>query len=419
MAVASAGVGPNVAVRVTGEALRQVRRGHPWIFASSVTSVSRDGAPGDLAVVFDDRRRFAAVGLYDPASPIRVKVLHHGQPATVDEAWWRERLAAAVARRAPLLRSGTTTACRLVHGESDGFPSLVVDRYADTAVVKVYSPAWFPHLETLVLLLVELLAPERVVLRLARSVAPDPARGWTDGATLLGAPPAGPVAYRENGLAFEADVVHGQKTGAFLDQRDNRRLVRSLASGRSVLDVFACTGGFSVHAAAGGAVAVHSVDLSRRALDTARANMARNRDVRPVRACTHTVAAGDAFEELAALAAAGRRFDLVVVDPPSFAANQRSVPGALRAYGRLTRLALGVLAPDGLLFQASCSSRVPEEAFLDAVHGAARRAGVQLDEVARTGHPADHPIAFPEAAYLKAVVARVATPPRRRARGAG
>ena len=402
----------NLAVRVTKDAARHIRAGHPWVFDASVMSLrgaggSGSGAPGDLAVIFDDDRRFMAVGLYDPASPIRIKVVHHGAPATIDRAFWTARLANAVARRAELVASTDTTAYRVVHGENDGLPGLVLDRYEGTAVLKLYSAAWFPHLPDVLASIAETVHPETIVLRLARTVQGAPTFGLRDGMTILGAPPEGPVVFREHGLIMEADVVRGQKTGYFLDQRDNRALVGGMSAGARVLDVFCCTGGFSVHAAAGGATAVHGVDLSAHAVDDARRNMARNRQLPAVAACRHRTTVGDAFEVMGDLARRGERYDLVVVDPPSFASKQADVERAVRAYGRLTASAVSLTRPGGTLVQASCSSRVPADRFVAGVLAAAADAGTQLRIVTTTGHALDHPVGFREGAYLKAVVATV------------
>jgi 23S rRNA (cytosine1962-C5)-methyltransferase len=404
----------NIAVRVTPDALRQIRRGSPWLYDGSITSAkfggSRpDGAPGDLAVVFDDDRSFAAIGLWDPTSPIRVKVLHRGRPVTIDRAFWRTRLATALDQRSGLTADPDTTGYRLVHGENDGLPGFVADRYDTTIVVKLYTPAWFPHLGAVVGELVDLTGAERVVLRLSRSVAAgkphggDDDDGFGDGDVLFGPPLDGPVRFRERGLVMEADVAAGQKTGHFLDQRDNRLLVRGMADGKSVLDVFASTGGFALAAAAGGARRVHLVDVAAPALAAARRNLDHNQHLRAVRDCDVRMTTGDAFEVLAALAQAGELYDIVIVDPPSFAQNQAAVERALRAYRRLTHLALGVLSPGGTLVQCSCSSRVTADEFFDAVHAAARYAGRPLQELRRTAHAVDHPIGFEHGAYLKAV----------------
>lgn len=396
-----------VAVRVTPDALRQIRAGHPWVYDRSITSASHAAPPGALAVVFDDRRRFAAIGLWDPGSPLRIRVLHAGAPATVDETFWIDRLDRALALRASLAASGETTGFRCVNGESDGLPGLVLDRYGDTGVVKLYTAAWFPHLATLVPLLGAAAGVDRLVLRLARAVADGETHALFDGQTLAGSAPSGPVPFREHGLVFAADVVHGQKTGHFLDQRDNRALVGSLADGADVLDVFACTGGFSVHAAAGGARTVRSVDLSEPALATARANMAANAELPAVAACTHTTEAGDAFRVLDAHATAGHRWDLVVIDPPSFAPRQEAVDRARRAYARLTELGLAVTRRGGILVQSSCSSRIDPDSFHRQLREVATSSGHQLEELARTGHPIDHPATFTEARYLKTAFVRI------------
>jgi len=246
---------------------------------------------------------------------------------------------------------------------------------------------------------------DRLVLRLARSVGAE--GGRADGTALVGELPTAPVPFREAGLAFAADVVRGQKTGHFLDQRDNRVLVGGLADGADVLDVFCCTGGFGVHAAAGGARRGRAGDQSVPALATARANRDRNRDRPAVAACEHEVEAGDAFEVLERHARAGRTWDLVVIDPPSFAPRRDAVDRALRAYARLTRLGLAVTRPGGVLVQSSCSSRIGADAFHRQLHEVAAAEGRRLEVLARTGHPVDHPATFPEAHYLKTAFLRV------------
>ncbi len=440
-----------LALRVTPEAQRAIRQGHPWVFRQSVTSQSGEGRPGDLAVIFDDYRRFMAIGLYDPTSPIRVRVLQHGEPATIDRTWFEGRLAAAAEWRAALPESGTT-GYRLVHGENDGLPGLVVDRYEETLVIKLYTLAWVPHLAGLVAALATLplsdamsilstvegcgpgseSAPppstagcgpplrmlrsdfgERLVLRLSRELARQPEHlyGLADGLTLAGTPPEGPVDFSENGLRFEADVMHGQKTGFFFDQRDNRARVEKLAAacgrpqGRRVLNVFAYSGGFSLYAARGGATEVVSIDTSAPALAAAERNFALNQDAPAVKAARHRVLVADAFDALAELAGRGERFDLVIVDPPALAKQAAEIPAALTAYSRLTALALAVLAPGGTLVSASCSSRVSAPAFFRAVNQAAAHAGRPLTEIDRTGHAIDHPVRFPEGAYLKCLYA--------------
>jgi 23S rRNA (cytosine1962-C5)-methyltransferase len=398
-----------LAVRVTPDALRHVRAGHPWVFEESITSVSHEAAAGDLAVIFAPDRSFAAIGLYDPDSPIQVRILHAGRPATIDDTWWRACVAAALDERSAFTThpDADLLAYRVLNGESDGTSGLVVDRYARVFVVKLYSPAWFPHLAAITRALFDVAGGDAAVVRMARTLQQRETFGLADGDVIAGDLPDGPVRFLEGGLWFEADVRTGQKTGHFLDQRANRLRVGAMVAGRDVLDVFASTGGFSVHAAAGGARSVHAVDLSAPTLAAAERNMALNADVPGVAACAFTTEVGDAFVVMDRLHRSRSAYDLVVVDPPSFARRAAEIDGALRAYARLTHLALGLLRPGGVLVQASCSSRVAAEQFFATVLGAFAAAGRPVEELARTGHDIDHPVRFREGEYLKAGFWRV------------
>ena len=399
-----------LATRLTPAAQRALRAGHPWIYAGGVAQVKGEGRAGDLAVVFDRRTdRFAAVGLYDPDSPIRIKVLHVGKPVRVDADFFAEVVRRAYALRAPLLATDTN-AYRLLNGENDGTPGLIADVYAGVLVVKVYSLAWGPWLDTVVGALVRESGTGTVVLRLSRHVqrAEVLPEGWADGAVLRGALPDPEVIFREHGVALRANVVDGHKTGFFLDHRDNRRRVGAACAKTrhtapaTVLDVFSYAGGFAAHALVGGAREVTALDISKQALALAEANARLNLPDPPLRTI-----AGDAFGELATLGQSGRRFDIVVVDPPSFAKRAAEVEGALGAYRRLTRLAIPLVAPGGLLLLASCSARVPAEDFYALQLEELRRSGRGFTEVARTGHDVDHPVTFAEGAYLKSLYVRV------------
>jgi len=401
----------NIALRVEPEAERALRQGHPWLFAGSIRRQSHEGAPGDLAVVFDRKGRFLAVGLYDPHSFIRVRVLQHSEAALIGQEWFATRLAYANARREQLRSQPPpvrTTGYRIVHGGNDGFPGLVVDRYQETLVLKLYTAAWVPHLRAFVDAVVNVLPADRLVLRVGRRMQEHPGalHGLHDGQILRGPTLDGPVLFWENGLRFEADPIHGQKTGFFLDQRENRERGELLADGRDVLNVFAYTGGFSVYAARGGASLVVDVDASAAALAAAERNMAHNHHLPSVSLVQHQRVVEDAFAALAEMTASGRRFGMVILDPPSFARSRTQVGRALSAYGRLTELGVDLLSSGGILVQASCSSQVDAETFFDTVHSAARRAGRPLRELERSYHPIDHPIAFPEAAYLKCLFAQ-------------
>ena len=389
-------------LRVSAAAEASLRRGHPWLFAESVREQNRLGAAGELAVVYDRRDRFLAVGLFDPESPIRLRVLAAGKPRTLDAAWWRERLERACALRRSLFDE-QTTGFRWLHGESDGWPGLVLDRYADTLVVKLYTVAWLPRLADLLDLFRETLRPARVVLRLSRNVQSTALEKFhrTDGQVLAGPPVEGPVLFRESGLVFEAEVIRGQKTGFFLDQRENRRRVESLARGRRVLNAFSFSGGFSLYAARGGAVAVTDLDISAHALESARRNFALNQAHPAVAACARHSVQADAFEWLNQIHSPA--YDLVILDPPSLARREVERAGALRAYERLTLLGLGALAPGGILVACSCSAHVSAAEFFHTVRRAAAKTGRACRELATTTHPPDHPATFPEAHYLKAM----------------
>ena len=401
-----------IAIRVKPAAERTLRMGHPWLFDQSITKLSHAGDAGDLAIVFDSKGHFLAAGLYDPHSTIRVRVLQHRKPATINQDWFKAKLAAAAQLRAPLLAQPPTTATtgyRLVHGANDSFPGLVIDRYVDTAVLKLYTHAWIPHLRDVLTALESVTLVKRLVLRLGQAMLENPSalHGLRDGMLLLGPDIDKTIVFQENGLCFEVDPIHGQKTGFFLDQRDNRAQVEKLAQGKGVLNVFSYTGGFSIYAARGGAKRIVDVDASQPALDAAIRNLTLNQHIPNVAAITHESIAKDVFEALSEMRENNRRFDIVIVDPPSFAKNKAQIKRALSAYSRLTRLSLSVMRPGGTLVQASCSSRVDAETFFKTVHQAAAKAGRPLREIRRTGQALDHPITFKESAYLKCLFAVV------------
>jgi len=397
-------------VRLTNSAERWVRKEHPWLYAESIRSQNRAGDSGDVAVIVDRARKVMALGLWDLESPIRVRVLHRGGPRPIDRAFFAERLTAALPARAHF-ETEDTTGWRVANGESDGLPGLVVDRYERTLVLKLYTAAWLPHLPEILAAVESVLAPERVVLRLARAIAErcGERAGLSDGDSLAGPPLDGPVVFRERGLLLRCDPARGQKTGFFLDQRENRARVKELAAGKLVLDAFSYTGGFGLSAARGGARSVLSLDASKIALDEARANFALNQSDSAVARCAHETVQGDAFEELARLAGAGRRFELVVLDPPALTRTRADLGAALHAYARLAELGARLLAPGGDFAMASCSARVGADELAGAIHAGAGRAGRTLLEVARTAHASDHPVRFPEGAYLKCLFLRART----------
>jgi 23S rRNA (cytosine1962-C5)-methyltransferase len=391
-------------VSATAESV--LRSGHPWLFAESIREQNRAGQAGELAVIYDRKDRFLATGLFDPASPIRVRLLHVGKPRAIDRHWWSERLTRALESRQGSFDE-QTTGFRWINGESDGWPGLVLDRYDRTLVLKLYTAAWLPRLEETAGLITGRLRPERIVLRLSRNIQELAKHqfGKADGEILNGPPLDGPVTFLETGLRFEADVLHGQKTGFFLDQRENRRQVESLARGRDVLNAFSFSGGFSLYAARGGARSVTDLDLSASALAGARRNAALNAANASVTSCRHELVQADTFVWLNQQP--GRRFDLVILDPPSLAKREIERSGAIRAYGRLASSGIEHLTPGGILVACSCSAHVTAEEFFEAVRRSAVKTGRAFEELRTTRHAPDHPATFKEAEYLKAIYLRV------------
>lgn len=376
-----------------------VRSGHPWVYADSVKSQNREGATGELVVMYDKKDRFLAIGLYDAHSSIRVRILHCGRPATVGREWWLEKARACLARRESILCEGTD-GVRLINGESEGFPGLVADTYAGTLVVKIYTASWLAHWEEIEDVFRTVFHSQHLILRLSRNITTYAAgMGFTEG--FRGDVGQETVVFSENGIRFEAAVINGQKTGFFLDQRDNRARVEQLAAGRNILNVFSFTGAFSLYAARGGAISVTDLDISRHALDSVARNFSLNPSLASVK--RHTVQA-DAFRWLEE---SGESYDLIITDPPSLARRESEREGAARAYKRLNLAALRRLRPGGILIAASCSAHVSAEEFYGAVEESARENGKPFRELWRTGHAPDHPACFPEAEYLKAVCVEI------------
>jgi 23S rRNA (cytosine1962-C5)-methyltransferase len=375
--------------RVTKPLRERIAAGHPWIYDRAIAPTAGVAA-GDLVTLVDERGPLATA-LADPGSPIRARVLDRDPDNACDGAWAHERARAASARRTrdPLLAG--CTGRRLVHGEADACPGLVIDAYADTAVVVYDGPAaakfWSDRLPDVL----GGLEAGGATIRHAwvRGDRKDRERG---GEAARGDPPA-EIVIAEDEARFAVDVRAGQKTGFFLDQRENRRTIRKHAAGASVLNVFCYTGGFSLHAALGGALRVTSIDVAAPAI----AAIARNLELSGLPADRHERIAIDAFDFFEQAAARRDRWDLVIVDPPSFAPSEKARPAALKSYARLVDAALAVTSPRGRFALASCSSHITEDDLL----ALCARPDVRLRAIA--GAASDHPVlpAFPEGRYLK------------------
>ncbi len=370
----------NVGQRLAGA----LASGHPWLYRDALPPNSlRTGEW--VRVVAGESQAF---GVFDEEGAIGVRLFSRQQ--LPDDGWLRERVREAVSLRAPLAATATD-AYRLLYGEGDGLPGIVVDRYGRHGIVKLYAPGVGQVLE-------------RVVRHLAREL---PWRGIslrdeTGLRPLYGDLPPPELTVREHGLQMISNPYEGQKTGLFLDQRDNRQYVRSVAGDRDVLNLFAYNGGFSLAALAGGARRVTSVDIAPQALEDAR----RNVELNGFAAGQHQTVQADVFDFLEK---SGDQYGLVVCDPPSFARAKRSRRAAERAYVRLNALAMRRVRPGGLLATASCTSQVTPEAFREALAQAAQRAGVRAQVVHEAGHPVDHPVPlhFPEGRYLKFLLLRI------------
>ncbi len=390
---------PVLRLRVSQKAESILRSGHPWLFSDSIREQSRPGQAGDLAVIYDRKDQFLGIGLFDPEGPIRVRMLHVGKPQKLDHAWWQQHFAASLDRRSGLFDS-ETNGYRLCNGENDGWPGLVLDRYDSTLVLKIYTTAWIPRLEEVVEIIGEQVPNDRIVLRLSRNIQ-EKSAPYTEGQIIRGKPLLEPVIFLESGLRFEVDVIRGQKTGFFLDQRDNRRLVESLSHGRRVLNAFSFSGGFSLYAARGGAASVTDLDISPHALTAANRNFELNVQDPAISHCHHEIVKADAFDWLDTAPPAS--FNLIILDPPSLAKRETEREQAIGAYGRLARSAIKLLQPGGILAACSCSAHVSTEEFLGSVRDAANQSGRPFKELQTTAHPADHLATFPEAHYLKAI----------------
>ena len=391
-------------LRLTAAAENIVRFGHPWVYADSIQEANRAGQTGELAVIYDRNDKFLAVGLFDADSPIRVRILHAGKPQVIDSSWWSGRLERSLAVRRHLF-DAQTTGFRLIHGESDGWPGLVLDRYDRTLVLKLYSAVWLPRLPEISPLLKQKIECERIVLRLSRNIQPAAESGFQlrDGQVLFGATPSAPVIFLENGVRFEADVLRGQKTGFFLDQRENRAEVEKLSRGKKVLNAFSFSGGFSVFAARGGAKSVTDLDISAHALESANRNFALNKNFPSVAACRHDAVQADAFKWIEKTSA---KFDLIVLDPPSLAKRESERASAIRAYEKLNSIGILRLLKGGILVAGSCSAHVSSQEFFGAVRRAAMKSGRKFSELKTKLHPPDHPAGFKEAEYLKVIYLR-------------
>ena len=379
---------PDIA-RVSTKGARRWSAGHPWIYRSDVTE--RPAVPAGAVRVLDPKEKPLGVALWSPASEISLRMVDRDESARLDHDWWRRRISAAADRRSPI--QDQASAFRILHGEADGCPSFVCDRYDQWLVVQLMSAGLEAFRGVIVDVLEELFQPGGILAR--NDVSLRSKERLPVGVELLRGSVPEWIEIEEHGVRYLAAPWTGQKTGAFLDQRENRRLVGEIARGRS-LDCFSYHGSFALHLARR-AQSVTAVDVSAEALHRAEENAARNT------LSNITLVEADTFEYLRDLERRRETFDTIVLDPPAFAKNRASIDAALRGYKDINLRAMRLLAPGGMLFTASCSFHVGKDLFLEMLSAAAADSGRRVALRAITGQPLDHPevLTIPETGYLK------------------
>ena len=381
---------------------RSLYRRHPWIFEGSVARLNGRAKPGDTVDVLDADGRVLARAAWSPKSQIRARIWSFDPQTIIDDAFFKRRVADAVARRQAMPQLAGQEGMRLIHGESDGLPGVIADRYGDTICLQLTAAGPDKWRKAIVGALVKATGVARIYERSDSDVRGleglEPVTGWVHGEA-----PDAALSIDENGVRLGVDVVGGHKTGFYLDQRDNRLLTRDLAAGKAVLNCFCYTGGFSLQALAGGAASTLSIDSSGPALVGARANLAMNPQLDASRA---EWLEADVFEALRVFRKEGRRFDLIVLDPPKFAPSAAHAERAARAYKDINLLGFRLLNPGGYLMTYSCSGGIGLELLQKIVAGAAVDAGRDARILRRLAAGPDHPIAlhFPEGEYLKGLL---------------
>ncbi len=383
---------------------KPLRQKHPWIFSGAIARVEGDPQPGDWVRVHAADDTFLATGYYNERSQIQVRVLAWGDTA-VDEAFWHNKISAAVQRRALLhLPDENNTAYRLINAEADGLPGLIVDAYGDYLVLQCLTMGVDVRKEMIADVLMTVVRPQAIIERSDATVRRKEGLQSVVGVLRGDAPPA-PMMVHENGLQFAVDLVDGHKTGLYLDQRENRALLEPFMSGRDVLNVCSYTGGFGLYAARAGAKSIVNLDSSVPILEAAEQNFERN----GLNGEHVEYMAADAFELLRHYRDTGRQFDMIVLDPPKFVNSQKHIKRAARGYKDLNWLAMRLLRPNGVLATFSCSGLVSAELFQKIVFGASVDAKRDTQIIKWLHQAADHPVSltFPESAYLKGLLLRV------------
>ena len=393
----------------------RLRREMPWIFSKYADFEKQSPNIGDLVAIYGKKNQCIKLGLYDPYSPISVRIL--GNPCQFSLDYIKSKIEDALKfREQTKIYNEHTNGLRILSGESEGLPGIVIDAFADTWVIKIYTACWLPYLRDILEVISSFaenpdklnhacMVPNRMILRFGRECKKYYENAGFHEACLIYGKDNTPYAiFKEHDAIFQAQVFKGQKTGFFLDQRNNRQIIRSLAKDKKVLDICCYSGGFSLNAAIGGAHEVWSLDGDKHALDLVQKHYELNESDTNVAHSQHILQKSDMFDWLSRAFEKRMKFDLIIADPPSFASSQSQIPAAEKAYGRLFSAAANLLRPGGQLLCCSCSSHIGSEKFTQIVKKSLLHK--TREAIDYTGLPEDHVAHFAEARYLKAWLIR-------------
>ncbi|MES2278423.1 MAG: class I SAM-dependent rRNA methyltransferase [Bacteroidota bacterium] len=377
---------------------------HPWVFSGAIEKVKGKPANGDVVRLADAKGAFLAYGFYNDQSRVAVRLLEWDENTTINDEWYRARVVQAVESRAHLLADKNTDTCRLIFSEADYLPGLIVDKYAGYLSVQVLTSGMEQVMPVIIDELQKLLKPAGIFDKSDTSSRAHEGLGESFG-VLAGSPPPEIVTVKENGIVYGINIAEGQKSGFYCDQRDNRRVLAGYVDGKSVLDCFCYTGGFTLNSLKQGAASVTSVDSSALAIETLNQNITLNK----LDAAKHTAIKSDVNNQLRKFRDEEAKFDVIILDPPKYAPSRSALDRASRAYKDLNRLAMLLLNKGGLLATYSCSGAMNMETFKQVLAWAALDAGKQVQFIHQFCQPEDHPVrsSFPEGEYLKGLLCRV------------